>query len=264
MVFRGEAVMSAAVELSGVTKTFKLCHGRSNSLKSLALSFRRPVCEELVALNDVSLSIEPGQTVAVIGRNGSGKSTLLRLLGNVFKPTRGKVTVRGRVSALLELGAGFHPDLTGLENIYLNGAILGLRTREIRKRMDDILTFCELDKFIDTPLRGYSNGMVMRLGFSVAVQVDPDVLLVDEVIAVGDEAFQEKCYEKIGEFQRAGKTIIVVSHDLQAVQTVASRAIWLGGGRVMADGSVQETLGCYLASFPHSDVLSGVDATVAK
>ncbi|MDO8587889.1 MAG: ABC transporter ATP-binding protein [Armatimonadota bacterium] len=240
----------AAVELSSVTKSFKLCHGRNNSLKSLALSFRRPRCEELVALDNVSFSIDPGQTTAVIGRNGSGKSTLLRLLGNVFKPTRGKIVVRGRVSALLELGAGLHPDLTGLENIYLNGAILGLRTREIRRRLDDILEFSELGKFVDTPLRSYSNGMVMRLGFSVAVQVDPDVLLIDEVIAVGDEPFQEKCYEKIGEFQKAGKTIIFVSHDLQAVQKVASRAIWLSGGRVMVDGMVEDAVWAYMASIP--------------
>jgi lipopolysaccharide transport system ATP-binding protein len=242
--------MTPAVELAGVTKTFKLCHGQTNSLKALMLSFRRPRCEFLAALSDISFGIDPGQTMAVIGRNGSGKSTLLRLLGNVFKPTSGKLVVRGRISALLELGAGFHPDLTGLENIYLNGTILGLRTREIRKRLDEIVEFSELGKFIDTPLRSYSNGMVMRLGFSVAVQVDPDVLLVDEVIAVGDEAFQGRCYEKISEFQKAGKTIIFVSHDLQAVQRVASRAIWLSGGRIMADGPVDEALGAYLGSIP--------------
>lgn len=243
-------MMNAAVELSNVTKTFKLRHGRNSSLKAAVLSFRRPKCEELVALDNVSLSIEPGQTVAVIGRNGSGKSTLLRLLGNVFKPTKGKIAVRGRVSALLELGAGLHPDLTGMENIFLNGAILGLRTKEIRERLDAILEFSELGKFIDTPLKSYSNGMVMRLGFSVAVQVEPDVLLVDEVIAVGDEPFQEKCYAKIREFQEAEKTIIFVSHDLQAVQKVASRAIWLNEGRVMADGPVDEALWAYLGSIP--------------
>ncbi|MDO8682157.1 MAG: ABC transporter ATP-binding protein [Armatimonadota bacterium] len=243
--------MTPAVELSGVTKVFRLCHGRPNSLKSLALSFRRLKCEELLALDDVSFSVKPGETVAVIGRNGSGKSTLLRLLGNVFKPTRGKVVVRGRVSSQLELGAGFHPEMTGMENIYLNGTILGLRTKEIRERIDDILAFSELDKFIDAPLKSYSNGMVLRLGFAVAVQVDPDVLLLDEVIAVGDEAFQEKCYLKIEELQKAGKTIIFVSHDLQAVHKAASRAIWLSGGKVMADGAVDQALSAYLASIPH-------------
>lgn len=242
--------MNTAVELSNVTKAFRLCHGRNNSLKSMVLSFKRPVCEELIALNDVSFKVNPGETVAVIGRNGSGKSTLLRLLGNVFKPTRGKIAVKGRVSAILELGAGFHPELTGLENIYLNGSILGLRTREIRKRLDDIIAFSELGKFIDTPLKGYSNGMVLRLGFSVAVQVEPDVLLVDEVIAVGDEGFQQKCYAKIEEFQNAGKAIIFVSHDLQSVQKVASRAIWLAGGQVMLDGGVDEALSAYLTSLP--------------
>jgi len=243
--------MRPAVELSGVSKIFRLCHGRNRSLKSLVLSFRRQKYENLVALDDVSLSVEPGETLAVIGKNGSGKSTLLRLLGNVFKPTHGKVVVRGQVSALLELGAGLHPELTGMENIFLNGTILGLRTREIRRRLGDILEFSELGKFIDAPLKSYSNGMVMRLGFSVAVQVDPDVLLVDEVMAVGDEAFQEKCYHKIAEFQKAGKTIIFVSHDLQAVRKVASRAVWLSAGRVQADGAVDRAIDAYLASIPH-------------
>ena len=243
--------MQPAVELCGVSKTFRLCHGRNRSLKSAVLSFRRRNYENLVALDDVSLSVKPGETLAVIGKNGSGKSTLLRLLGKVYRPTRGSILVRGQVSALLELGAGLHPELTGMENIFLNGAILGLRTKEIRRRLDDILEFSELGKFIDSPLKSYSNGMIMRLGFSVAVQVDPDVLLVDEVIAVGDEAFQEKCYHKIEEFQKAGKAIIFVSHDLQAVRKVASRAIWLNGGRIQTDGAVDRTIEAYLASVPH-------------
>ena len=238
--------MMAAIEIYDLHKTFQLCHGRPRSLKSLVLSFSKQRYEELQALAGVDLQVQPGETVAIIGKNGSGKSTLLRIIGNVFKPTLGKVVVKGRISALLDLGAGFHPDLTGIENIYLNGAILGLRTKQIKEKLDDIIAFSELEKFIDTPIRTYSSGMVMRLGFSVAVQVDPDVLLVDEVLAVGDEAFQNKCYEKIREFQKAGKTIIFVTHDMDAARRVASRAIWLSNGQVRIDGGVDETLSAYL------------------
>ena len=238
--------MKAAIEIHDLYKTFQLCHGRPRSLKSLVLSFSKQRYEELQALAGVDLQVQPGETVAIIGKNGSGKSTLLRIIGNVFKPTRGKVVVKGRISALLDLGAGFHPDLTGIENIYLNGAILGLRTKQIKEKLDDIIAFSELEKFIDTPIRTYSSGMVMRLGFSVAVQVDPDVLLVDEVLAVGDEAFQSKCYEKIREFQKAGKTIIFVTHDMDAARRVASRAIWLSNGQVRIDDGVDETLSAYL------------------
>lgn len=240
--------MTAAIEVHNLYKTFRLCHGRPRSLKTLALSFRRAQYEELNALIDVDLAVQPGETVAVIGRNGSGKSTLLRILGNVYKPTRGKLTVRGRISTLLDLGAGFHPDLTGIENIYLNGAILGLRTRQVKQKLDEIIDFSELAKFIDAPLRTYSSGMVMRLGFAVAVQVDPDVLLVDEVLAVGDEAFQSKCYDKIREFQAAGKTIVFVTHDMEAARRVASRAIWISDGQIKLDDGVGDALAAYLAS----------------
>jgi len=239
--------MTPAIEICDLHKTFRLCHGRARSLKALALSLRRPRCEELHALCGINLTIASGETVAVIGKNGSGKSTLLGIIGRVYRPTSGKVVVNGRV-ALLSVGAGFHPDLTGIENIYLNGTILGLRTSQIREKLDAIVEFSELERFIDAPLRTYSSGMVLRLGFSIAVQVDPDILLVDEALAVGDEAFQAKCYEKIREFQRAGKTMIIVSHDMEAVRRISSRVIWLSEGRIAADDGVDEVVSDYLAS----------------
>lgn len=235
------------IKLENLTKAFRLCHGQPGTLKSLVLSFRKPKCEIIYALRRINFSVQSGETVAVIGENGSGKSTLLGIIGRVYKPTEGIVEVNGRVSALLELGAGFHPDLTGIENIYLNASILGLPRREVRRRMDEIIKFAELEHFIDAPLRTYSSGMVMRLGFSIAVQVDPDILLVDEVLAVGDEAFQQKCYNKVREFQDRGKTIIFVSHDLKAVREVANRAIWLDAGEIRADDGVDSVVDSYLA-----------------
>lgn len=223
-------------------------HGQGNTLKALVLSFRSPKTEELWALKGVDLSVAHGETLAVIGRNGSGKSTMLGIIGRIYKPTSGDVLVNGRVSALLELGAGFHPELTGIENIYLNGAILGIRTKDMKDKVDDIVEFSELQKFIDAPLKSYSKGMVMRLGFAVAVQVNPDVLLIDEVLAVGDEAFQAKCYHKIEEFQQMGKTIVFVSHDLEAVRRVASRAIWLDDGVIRAEGATESVLDAYMSS----------------
>ena len=235
-----------ALEVHDLKKVFRVYHGRHRSLKSLVTDIFRQHYEDVCGLGGVTLLVPHGQTVAVIGRNGSGKSTLLRILGRVYRPTSGEVRVNGRVSALLDLGAGFHTELTGLENIYLNAAILGLRTREIAKRVDDIVAFAELEKFIDAPLRTYSAGMVMRLGFAVAVQVDPDILLVDEVLAVGDLPFQEKCYEKIEQFQRSGKTIIFVTHDMEAVRRVASRAVWLAEGMIQQDGEASEVAESYL------------------
>ncbi len=235
-----------AITVRELEKKFRLGHERYSTLKGLVLSFRHARYEDIHALRDVSFSVEAGETVAIIGRNGSGKSTLLGIMARVYKPTSGDVVMDGRVSALLELGAGFHPDLTGIENIYLNGSILGLPRREVRRRLDDIVAFAELDQFIDAPIRTYSSGMVMRLGFSVAVQVDPDILLVDEVIAVGDESFQEKCYDKVREFQRLGKTILFVSHDMKAVRDTAMRAIWLDSGEIRADGGVESVVRAYV------------------
>jgi ABC-type polysaccharide/polyol phosphate transport system ATPase subunit len=234
------------VTVHNLNKSFKVRHGRPGSLKGLLLSFSGKTCEELHTLKGVSFSVSSGETVAVIGKNGSGKSTLLGIMARVYKPTSGKVEVNGRLSSLLDLGAGFHPDLTGLENIYLNGSILGLSRKELNERLEAIVDFSELGSFIDAPIRTYSNGMVMRLGFSIATQVDPDILLVDEVIAVGDEAFQHKCYNKVKEFQKQGKTIIFVSHDLKAVAEVANRTIWLDSGIIKADGATGSVLQSYL------------------
>lgn len=238
--------MAPAIEVQHLWKIFRLSH-RSTSFKRAALDLfrRRTTYEEMVALRDLTFSVAAGETVAVIGRNGSGKSTLLALLGRVYRPTRGQCLTRGRVAILLELGAGFHPELTGVENIFLNGAILGMKRREVAEKLEQIVGFAELEHFIDTPVKGYSSGMLMRLGFAIAVHVDPDVLLVDEVLAVGDEAFQQKCYRQIEAFQAAGKTILFVSHDLEAVRRVAQRALWIDQAELRAEGPVEEVIRAY-------------------
>jgi lipopolysaccharide transport system ATP-binding protein len=236
-----------AIVIKDLHKTFRLSHERHGSLKSLALSLRRRTHDYVHALNGVSFTVPEGETLAIVGRNGSGKSTLLGIMARIYKPTSGDVKMNGRVSGLLALGAGFHPELTGIENIFLNGSILGMSRREITKRLNQIISFAELEDFIDSPLRTYSSGMVMRLGFSVAIQVDPDILLVDEVLAVGDEAFQRKCYEKVREMQKDGKTILFVSHDLDAVREVATRVIWLDSGEIRADGDPESVVSEYIA-----------------
>src|SRR5205823_6792593 len=197
------------------------------------------------ALRDVSLQTEPGEALALVGRNGSGKTTLLRLVSGIFKPTAGRVAVGGRVGSLLELGAGFHPDFTGRENVYLNGSIHGLSRARIRESMDEIVAFAELERFIDLPVRTYSSGMFMRLGFSVAAHIQSDVLLLDEVFAVGDEQFQRKCFGKIAEFKNRGGTILFVSHDAQAVERLCDRAVLLRGGEVAFDGDTREAIAAY-------------------
>ena len=235
-----------AIRVENIWKSFPQYKPGMGSLKAM-FSFRaaqRP--ERVWALRDLSFAVSKGESVAVIGRNGSGKSTLLGILAKVYLPSKGEVGVRGRIAPLLELGAGFHPDLTGRENIFLNGAILGLARREIEARLDEIIAFSELGEFIDTPIKTYSVGMQMRLGFSIAVQTKPDVLLVDEVLAVGDEAFQHKCYRQIERFQEEGRTILFVSHDLEAVRRVAPRTIWMGGGALLADGPTVGVVTAYL------------------
>ncbi len=197
------------------------------------------------ALRDVSFEVSHGETVGIIGSNGSGKSTLLKLLAGILRPTSGEVEVQGRLAALLELGAGFHPELSGRENVEIAGLLLGLSKGEIARRFDDIVRFAELEEFLDAPLRTYSSGMAVRLGFSIAAHSDPDVLLVDEVLAVGDEAFAHRSVEKFSEFEKAGKTILLVSHDLSLVAARCGRAIWLDGGRLLADGPAAETVARY-------------------
>ncbi len=240
-----------AVRLAGVTKLYRR-YGRKHTvgtLKSALLSGmgRRALSPDAAvpALVDLSFEVAAGEMVGIVGPNGSGKSTLLKLLAGIVRPTRGSVEVRGRLAALLELGAGFHPEISGRENIEINGLLLGLSRREIAQRFSEIVRFAELEEFLDAPLKTYSSGMAVRLGFSIAAHSDPDVLLVDEVLAVGDEAFSHRCLEKFAEFERAGKTILVVSHDLALVSARCRRAIWLDHGRLQADGPAPETVALY-------------------
>ncbi len=223
---------NAAVAVRSVYKRYRIYHEKIPSLKNTILRRKRTTFEEFLALDDVSFKVDHGQTLGIIGPNGSGKSTLLKLMAKILQPTSGEVVINGSLSALLELGAGFHPDLTGRENIYINAAILGMRRRDVDKKMDEIIEFSELAKFIDTPVKNYSSGMYMRLGFSVAINVDPDILLVDEVLAVGDQAFQAKCYKVIYNFMKKGKTIIIVSHDLDTISDLCSNVIFIKDGKI--------------------------------
>ena len=232
-----------AVSLDGLGKKFRLTHDRNWTLKATMLAGHRTRYEEFWALRDLSLEVEHGQTFGIIGGNGSGKSTLLKVLAGILRPDEGTTTVDGRLSALLELGAGFHPELTGRENVYLNGAILGFTAREIRRRFDDIVGFAELDRFIDEPVRNYSSGMYVRLGFSVAIHVEPEVLLVDEVLAVGDLTFQKRCLDRFAQLKAEGRTIIVVSHDLDMVGWLCDRTAWIQQGTLQAVGPSSKVIG---------------------
>jgi ABC-2 type transport system ATP-binding protein len=233
-------VAQPAIVAWGVGKRFLLHHQRATSLKERLLLHRSASSEDFWALRDVDLEIPGGQTVGLIGPNGSGKSTLLRVLSGILAPTTGTVAVRGRIASLLELGAGFNGELTGRENIFLNAAILGLSRRETERNFDAIVAFSELEPFIDNQVKHYSSGQYVRLGFAVAVHVDPDILLVDEVLAVGDESFQKKCLSKIAEFQQRGCTILFVTHALDLVPRVCNRGVVLDHGRVLHDGDPLE------------------------
>jgi ABC-type polysaccharide/polyol phosphate transport system ATPase subunit len=243
--------MTPAIELTNVSKIYRRYGGRQfSTLKSALLqrSILRDLqpSETFPALTDVSFTVPRGSTYGVIGRNGSGKSTALKLVAGITKPTTGRVDVAGRISALIELGAGFHPEISGRENVFINGIMLGLSKREIHHRFDDIVEFAELREFIDAPVKTYSSGMYMRLGFAVAIHVDPDVLLVDEVLAVGDEGFTHKCLDKFAEFRRRGKTILLVTHSLNLVERFCDEALWLDGGHAMAHGDPKRVVGAYL------------------
>lgn len=250
--------MTSAIELRDVTKIYRR-YGAKHfaTLKSALL--QRSILRDLSptemfpALQDVSFEVAAGRTFGVIGRNGSGKSTALKLVAGITKPTSGVVSVRGRISALIELGAGFHPEISGRENVYINGIMLGLSKREIARRFNEIVEFAELEEFIDAPVKTYSSGMYMRLGFAVAIHVDPDVLLVDEVLAVGDEGFTHKCLDKFSEFRRRGKTIMLVTHSLGVVERFCDEALWLDGGRVRAQGDPKRVIDAYLTSVEESE-----------
>jgi len=229
-----------AVRVDHVTKRFVIRH--ETSLRTRLRNFGRRLSETFLALDDVTVDIPRGSTVGLIGPNGSGKSTLLKVIGGIISPTTGEVLSRGRVAALLELGAGFHPDLTGRENVYVNAAILGLTREQTDARFEAIVEFSEIERFIDTQVKFYSSGMYMRLAFAVAVHVDPDILIVDEVLAVGDEPFQRKCFNRIREFQRSGKTIVIVTHSLDQVAEFCDQAIVLESGKIVFQGDAGEAI----------------------
>ena len=243
---------NVAIRFDHVSKCYRLQHGWDASLRdSLArygrrLLGRRENSEMFWALRDVSFDVHQGETVGVIGSNGAGKSTTLKILSRVTVPTSGSYSTKGRVGALIEVGAGFHPDLTGRENVYLNGSIMGMKAREIEKKFDQIVAFSEVEKFIDTPLKFYSSGMMVRLGFSVAAHIEPEILLVDEVLAVGDTAFQTKCMNKIAELKAQDKTIVLVSHSMASIMQHSSRVLWIDYGTVKAFGDPEETIERYL------------------
>lgn len=244
--------MSAVIEFDNVTKHYPLYHLFSAGLKSfltdLPSRLKHLRKERFTALEAISFNIRRGESVAIIGRNGAGKSTILGLIAGVIKPSQGSVRVYERVSPLLELGGGFHPDLTGRENVMLNGVLMGLFRSEVRSRLDAILDFAELGDFVDQPIRTYSTGMLARLGFSVITQIRPRLLLIDEVLAVGDDAFRRKCYDLIGQFRRQGVTIVFVSHSSSEVERLCHRAIWIDNRHIRADGDAHSILAQYHAS----------------
>ena len=235
-----------AIEINNIKKSYFIHHERKMLVKDIIFGFlKKKKLEEFVALKDISFEVKQGESVGVIGDNGAGKTTILKLLSGVTVPTRGTVKVNGRVAGLLELGAGFHPDLTGRENIYLNGSILGLSKKEIDEKFDAIVDYSGIEEFIDIPLKNYSSGMFVRLGFAVAVHVDPDILLIDEVLAVGDQSFQGKCLRTIEKFQNQGKTLIFVSHDLNIVRHICDRVILLDRGEIVAEGEAEKIISRY-------------------
>ena len=256
----------SAIELLNVSKIYRRYGGRQfSTLKSALL--QRSILRELrpnetfPALTDVSFTVPKGSTYGVIGRNGSGKSTALKLVAGITKPTSGTVRVDGRISALIELGAGFHPEISGRENVFINGIMLGLSKRQIEERFDDIVDFAELREFIDAPVKTYSSGMYMRLGFAVAINVDPDVLLVDEVLAVGDESFTHKCLDKFADFRRRGKTVLIVTHSLGLVERLCDEAVWLDAGEKQIEGDPKRVIDAYLTAVERGETEQMAAAT---
>src|SRR5436190_3558830 len=239
------AVAAGEIHARGLGRLFKIRLTQSRSLKESILRRDMPYTRELWALRDVDLDVPPGDAFGIVGPNGSGKSTLLKLIAGIFAPSAGELRVGGRVGSLIEIGAGFHPEFTGVENVFLNAAIYGLKRKYVQEHLDEIIGFAELEDFAHVPVRTYSSGMYMRLGFSMAMHVNPDVLLLDEVLAVGDEAFQQKCFGRIGDFKRAGGTIVFVSHDANAVERVCERAIMLENGRVVEQGASVDVVSAY-------------------
>lgn len=254
--------MKAAIEVSKISKSYRITHEQKANYKSLrddiAALFLSPVSlvtgrrlktEEFWALKDASFKVDHGEVVGIIGRNGSGKSTLLKILSRITEPTSGQAIMRGRVASLLEVGTGFHPELTGRENIYFNGSILGMTKREINQKFDEIIAFAEIEKFLDTPVKFYSSGMYVRLAFAVAAHLEPDILIVDEVLAVGDAAFQRKCLGKMRTVAGEGRTVLFVSHSMESIKQLCSRVVLLENGQVKADGSVTKVTNEYIGRY---------------
>src|SRR5580658_712730 len=254
-VIRGEGLGKRY--LRGVATESGLRHVLEKFLKSPLKAFHREKAETFWALKDVSLQVNEGEVLGLIGRNGAGKTTLLKILSRITKPTTGWAEIHGRVGSLLEVGTGFHPELTGRENAFLSGAILGMSKREIERKFDEIVAFAELEKFIDTPVKHYSSGMYVRLAFAVAAHLEPEILLVDEVLAVGDIKFQKKCLGKMGDVARAGRTVVLVSHQLNQIRRLSHRVIWVDGGAIRQDGSPEAVVGAYEATMGSSLASAG-------
>jgi ABC-type polysaccharide/polyol phosphate transport system ATPase subunit len=253
--------VTAAITVDDVSKQYRLYHERNQSLKAAIMRRARVKYEEFWALRDVSFEVPEGGTFALIGENGSGKSTLLKCMAHILRPEKGRIATHGKISALLELGAGFHPELTGRENIFLNGSILGLSKKQLSQRFDEIVDFAGLEHFIDTPVKNYSSGMYVRLGFSVAINVDPDILLIDEVLAVGDAEFQRKCLEKFDDFQASGKTVVIVSHAVDSVRNLCDTAGWLEHGLLRRMGPSSEVIDEYLTESHTERTADGTHGT---
>jgi len=234
------------IRVENVYKEFKLFYDKANTLKERIMFWNRSKNEVLKVLNDINVEVTRGETVALIGTNGSGKSTLLKLMTKIMYPNKGSITTNGKLTSLLELGAGFHPDFSGRENIYFNASVFGLTKKEIESRIADVIEFSELEKFIDNPVRTYSSGMYMRLAFSVAINVDAEILLIDEILSVGDQHFKDKCHNKILDLKKQGKTIVLVTHSMDVVKKFCDRAIWLYKGEIKMDGNSEEVVEEYL------------------
>ena len=235
-----------AIKVQNMTKSFKLYYDKPTTLKERLVFWNHKKADRRTVLDSINLEIKKGETVALIGTNGSGKSTLLKLMTKIIYPNKGKIITNGKLTSLLELGAGFHPDFTGRENIFFNASIFGLTAAEIDKRVPDIIKFSELEEFIDTPVRTYSSGMYMRLAFSVAINVDAEILLIDEILAVGDQHFQEKCFAKLQELKNSDKTIVIVTHSMDQVKELCDRAIWIYEGKVRMDGKPEKVVEEYM------------------
>jgi lipopolysaccharide transport system ATP-binding protein len=248
----GGTVSDIAVRVDNVSKSFRMYHERNQTIKSAIMRGRTSVHEDFWALRDVSFEVPSGSTFGLIGSNGSGKSTLLKCLANIYYPNKGSISHFGKLAAMLEVGSGFHHELSGRENVFLNGSILGMSKKEITRKFDEIVDFSGVEQFIDQPVKNYSSGMYVRLGFAIAINVEPDILVVDEVLAVGDAEFQQKCFDKFEDLKHEGKTVILVSHSMATVRSMCDQAAWLNKGELMMSGDAEPTIKAYIDSVGHS------------